>query len=232
MFIIELEGFELEEYETIEEVKEALVDYVRDDMADDNYTEESYSIYTDGEFYGYAESLIDIDDLESEYEGDWSKSNKYIELLEEGKFTQEMIKDVLYAINKKAKNNRDIIRAYYNNPEFKNQVRVAIANKKAAYRMKDEIIKHFPIVAIHNNSYQEYEVEVKTVLAVVDVYGYKAHTIITTEEAKKLQLKGLKEEETNFFNEGADNKELLNDRVIDLFMDEWELLDKNTLQSL
>lgn len=235
MFKIYIESEELETVETLKEVKEILENYVKEDMSEDNYSSQTYSVYEDDEFYGYEEDIIDVEDLEEEYEGDYIKSNKYIELLENGEFSQDMIKDVLYTINKKAKNYRDIMNAYSNNSEFKNLYREAKANKKELYSMKEDIIKHFPVVAIHKNSNSNYieEDEVLiTYLAVVDVFGYKAHKIIDEENVKELLEKGIQIEDTDFYNDGQNEKELLNDRIIELFMDKWDNFNKNLLKFL
>ncbi|MFM1602015.1 hypothetical protein ABGF26_02555 [Helcococcus ovis] len=236
MFKIYMESEELEAVETLKEVKEILENYVKEDMSEDNYSSQTYSVYEDDEFYGYEEDIIDVDDLEEEYEGDYIKSNKYIEILENGEFSQDMIKDILYTVNKKAKNYRDFMNAYSNNSEFKHLYREAKANKKEMYSIKEDIIKHFPIVAIHRNSngnyIEEEGEELITYLAVVDVFGYKAHKIIDEEEVKKLLEKGTQIEDTDFYNNGQNEKELLNDRVIELFMNKWNNFDKNLLKFL
>lgn len=234
MFRILLDGIEIEECDTIEEVKELLIENIKNDMEDDAYDEQSYSVYEDDEFYAYAEELVHIDMIEDEYKGDWNKSNHYIELIEQGTITREMVKDVLYAINKKAKSQRDIIRAYQGNSRYTEEVMNAVYIKREYYKMKDSILQYFPIVELHKNIYRENEEdeEIMSMLGVVDVYGYKAHTIITEQEAEELIKKGVKIEEAEVFNNKANEDELVNDRLIDLFMDKWSTITEEEVKNL
>lgn len=105
-------------YTSEEDVQKALKEYIKEDIeyADDteDIDDTYYSVYQseDGvnwEHSGYACDFLGLDffkELEKRLSGDWQKSDEYIEMLNQSKITEEMIKDILFSINKKAKNER------------------------------------------------------------------------------------------------------------------------------
>lgn len=244
MYKIKLENFDIsDELETIEEVEQTLKEYIEEDINEESSfdiekNKDNYEVYQDDEFLGYDSDFVDFEELKEKYSGDWEKSEKYYKMLDNNKFSEEMIKDVLYSVNKKAKNYRDEVRALSGNNQFKYQYDIAKSNKNQMYRYKEMIIEKFPIVEIHKNytdniiylENEEFITKNITYLGLVDVYGYKVHTILDEEKLNGLVKNGIEIKETEFEIEGEANNRLLNDRVIDLFIEKWNEREKNTIE--
>lgn len=76
---------------------------------------------------------------------------EYSNMIKEGYITKSVLSEVLYSINKRAKNYRDNKRKYKSNDRYDNFDK--FENKeKEMYKMKDDILKKFTPIAIHKDT--------------------------------------------------------------------------------
>lgn len=206
-----------EEFGTLEEAEEQLIEWIEDDLKEDLYEPDSYAIFDeDGELVEY-DSEVYTESEVRDNTGTQTEADE--EAIRTGNIPEELFKNVLYSINKHAKNARNEAR----NPELLRWQQQQLRTERDAwYDKKNILLSIFEPTEVQvqfKTIYEGEEAEGKQAIYfyVFDIFGYKAHSIIDKEEAIASGLE-INEIDESFRPEGEDIHELLSPNFIDEFM--------------